>query len=457
MTQLATDTAHAVNQTALSRRERRRPLHARRWPMVAVLLVVGAVGAFIATRGSAHSYVVGSARRGTVSETVAVSGALQPTRSWNLYFSTSGTVATVFVSAGQHVNQGQVLATLNTDPLRAQVSSAQAAITASEAKLSADQAKLSAGQAKLDADQAKQDAHPANTPEQSAADSALITSDQNALTADQGALTADEDAHTAAEQQLATAQANLAAATLRAPAATTVAQVNVAAGQNIGGGGGGGGGGAAQAGSASASASNQASTSGSTTSATTGGSNAAIILENGSLQALGQVSDSQIAQVHRGQQALVTPAGQTTAINGRVEAITPLPTSSGGVITYPVEIGWGGHRKDVFDGMSAQISIVVAKTSGLTVPSSAVHTSGTQSWVTVVHGAGSGNGRARGGQATRQVIDVGPSGGGLTIVRSGLQAGDQVVLADNSAPLPSSSSSLQKGSGKGSQVRKLLG
>jgi hypothetical protein len=169
------------------------------------------------------------------------------------------------------------------------------------------------------------------------------------------------------------------------------------------------------------------------------------------------VPDSQIAEVRVGEPALVTPAGQTTAINGRVQAITPTPTSSGGVVTYPIQIGWSGHRNGVFDGMSAQISIVVAKASGVTVPSSAVHTSGTQSWVLLVHGARVRNGEARGGQTTTQTIDIGPSGGGLTIVRSGLHAGEQVVLADNSAPLPSRSTNTQKGSGKSSQARTLLG
>lgn len=434
---------------------RRSPLHrrrrdARRWPLVVILLIAVAVGVFLATRSKAHTYVLGDARRGTVRETVAVSGALQPTRSWNLYFSTSGAVATVEVSAGRHVDRGQVLARLKTAPLQAQVSSARAAATAAEAKQSADQAQLSAAEAKLDGDEAKQDARPARTSAQSTADSALITADQNGVTAGQTALIGDQAARTAAEQQLTAAQANLTAATLRAPAAATVAQVNVAAGQNIGGGGGG----STQAGSAGAGG---ASGAGSAVGATTNGSNAAITLEGGSLRAVGQVSDSQIAQVHVGQRALVTPAGQTSAISGRVESIAPTPTSTGGVTTYPVDIGWGGRRKRLFAGMSAQISILLAKTSGITVPSSAVHTSGTRTWVMVVRGARVRNGRARGGEVTRQPIDVGPSGGGLTIVRAGLRAGEPVILADNSAPLLSSSGGRQAGSGPRRQVRKLLG
>ena len=52
--------------------------------------------------------------------------------------------------------------------------------------------------------------------------------------------------------------------------------------------------------------------------------------------------------------------------------------------------------------MSAQISIVIAKMSGLTVPSSAVHTSAASNWVLVLHGATTPPRWAPGGQATRQ-------------------------------------------------------
>lgn len=414
-----------------------------------VVLVVLAVTVFIATRGRGPSYVLGSARDGTVSETVAVSGALAPKRSWNLYFRSSGTVASVLVSVGEHVRRGEVLARLDSAALQAQVSSAQAAVTSAEAKLSADRAKLSADQAKLDGDQAKQDTRTAKTSAQSTADTALITADQSAITADQSAMTADQGAQTAAARQLSTAKASLAAGTLRAPAGATVAQVSISAGQNIGGGGGGGG----QSGSGG---SNQTSPAAVSAGATTGGSNPVITLTGRSLQAIGQVPDSQITQVRVGQRALVTPAGQSGPVDGRVQALTPTPTSSGGVVTYAVEVGLGAHHTRVLDGMSAQISIIVAKASGVTVPSSAVHTSGTRSWVTVLRGARVRNGRAHGGHAMRQTIEVGASGGGLTIVRSGLRAGEQVVLADSNTPLPSSSSN-SKGAGKGSQVRKLLG
>ena len=388
--------------------------------MVIAGIVVLAGVAYAVTRGKAHSYVLGTARAGTVTQTVGVSGVLQPTRSWDLYFATAGTIAQLDVTAGQHVHAGQVLAVLDTRSLQAQVASAQAGVAAAQAKVDADQASPAA--------------------------------DYVAASAQ---LSADEDALTAADEQLTAERASLAAATLRAPAAATVAEVNVAVGENVGSSGGGG------SGAGAANAGGSAQTSGSASAAatsTSGASSAAITLENSrSFQAVVQVSDTQIAQVRLHQQALVTPVGQTGAIHGQVKAITPTANSSSGVITYPVEITWGRHPQGLFDGMSAQISIVTTKVSGITVPSTAVHTSAASNWVLVLHGATTRHGRARGGQATRQPIDVGPSGGGMTLVRSGLKAGEQIVLADNSTPLPSASSSSQGKAGKGSEVRKLFG
>jgi multidrug efflux pump subunit AcrA (membrane-fusion protein) len=397
---------------------RRRPRRAWRWLVVVVGIVVLAGVAYAVTRGKAQSYVLATARDGSVTQTIGVSGTLQPTRSWDLYFATAGAIAQLDVTSGQHVHAGRVLAVLDTRPLETQLASAQAGVAAAQAKLDADHA----------------------TPAKDYAAASAQTM-------------ADQDALTAAEDQLTTAQTNLAGATLRAPAAATVAQVNVATGQNIGGGGGG----ASGAGAANPGGSSQPSASASAAATSTAGaSGAAITLEDShSFEAVGQVSDTQIAQVHLHQQALVTAAGGTDAIHGSITAITPTPSSSGGVLTYPVEITWRGHPRGLYDGMSAQISIVVAKVSGLTVPSSAVHTDGVRSWVLVTQGASTRHGRAGGGQATQQPIEVGPSGGGLTQVRSGLRAGEQVVLADNSAPLPSPSSSSK--AGKGSTVRKLFG
>lgn len=102
--------------------------------------------------------------------------------------------------------------------------------------------------------------------------------------------------------------------------------------------------------------------------------------------------------------------------------------STGSVaVSYPVTIGLTNTDLPLFAGQSASVSIMLAHASDtLTVPSSAVHHGTSGSTVTVLH-----NGTAKNVDVTLGV--VGPI---RSQVLAGLNAGDQVVLADLSQPLP---------------------
>ena len=63
---------------------------------------------------------------GTIQQTVASSGTIEPASQANLNFAVSGTVTAVDVKAGQTVTAGQVLATVDTTALSEDVSAAQA-------------------------------------------------------------------------------------------------------------------------------------------------------------------------------------------------------------------------------------------------------------------------------------------------------------------------------------------
>jgi len=79
-------------------------------------------------------------------------------------------------------------------------------------------------------------------------------------------------------------------------------------------------------------------------------------------------------------------------------------------------------------GQSATVSISTAHvTDVVAVPSSAVHTNGAERTVTLLEGS-----------TTRVVpVQVGAVGPALTEIVSGVQPGDEVVLADLTQPLPS--------------------
>lgn len=113
----------------------------------AVVLIAGlATGLTLAFTGGspATGLVVTSetvkVTTGTIKQTVATSGTLEPATQADLNFGVSGTVTGVDVQAGQAVTAGQVLATVGTTALNSDVDAAQANLAAAEARLSADEA-----------------------------------------------------------------------------------------------------------------------------------------------------------------------------------------------------------------------------------------------------------------------------------------------------------------------------
>src|SRR5580692_3310008 len=102
-------------------------------------LSLGLTGGSTAT-GLVVTTEVVRATTGTIKQTVATSGTLQPASEANLDFGVSGVVTAVDVKAGQVVTAGQVLATVGTTALQAEVDSAQAQLQSAQARLSSDQA-----------------------------------------------------------------------------------------------------------------------------------------------------------------------------------------------------------------------------------------------------------------------------------------------------------------------------
>jgi RND family efflux transporter MFP subunit len=213
---------------------------------------------------------------------------------------------------------------------------------------------------------------------------------------------ADNAAIASAQASLANAQQALSEATIVAPVDGVVAQVNISAGKTT------------------------------TTSASTSGD---IVLESAnSFEVSGQVSDTQISEVKLNQQALVTPAGQTASLAGKVNQITPMATVTQGVATFPVNVLITQQSPDLYAGASATVQIIVKQaTNVLTVPTSSVHSAGSFSFVDVLQS----------GKSVRKLVTLGASSGIYTEVTSGLQPGDEVIVANRSAALPSASNNFR--------------
>jgi HlyD family secretion protein len=207
-------------------------------------------------------------------------------------------------------------------------------------------------------------------------------------------LAADQASIDSANAQVAVAQQNLAAATLVSPISGTVGQIGFTAGQ---------------------SASSQ---------------QHIVVFGPGADQVSTAVSDTQAGQIKPGQQVTVTPDGSGTPITGQVTSIGLLAsTTSSGSPSYPVTISLPSNGQQLFPGATASVSIITSTANAaVTVPTSAVHMLAGTAFVTTLS-----NGKTETRRVTLGV--VGPS---LTEVRSGLNSGEQVVLADLSQPLPTS-------------------
>ncbi len=131
------------------------------------------------------------------------------------------------------------------------------------------------------------------------------------------------------------------------------------------------------------------------------------------------VDDTEIGLVARNDQAEITTAGVTGTIFGTVSSVSVLSSTSSGAASYPVTIAVTGSPSGLHDGASATVSIVYKQaTNVLTVPTGAIHVSGTRRYVEL----------DRNGSKVQQTVTTGLASGGTTQITSGLTSGQQVYV-----------------------------
>ncbi len=212
-------------------------------------------------------------------------------------------------------------------------------------------------------------------------------------------LAVDQASIDAAQVNLSNAEQALGDATLVSPITGTVASVTIAPGSSV------------AAGSATSTP-------------------ALVVVGSGtSFETVVNVPVTHIGQVAVGQRARVTPDVTGSVLAGTVTSIGALGTTgTTGTTTYPVTVSLAADGLGQYSGADAQVSIVTGSAVDvLTVPSSAIRTVGATHLVSVLSG----------GTVKRTRVTVGTVGDLLTQVDSGLARGDEVVLADLSQPLPS--------------------
>jgi multidrug efflux pump subunit AcrA (membrane-fusion protein) len=151
---------------------------------------------------------------------------------------------------------------------------------------------------------------------------------------------------------------------------------------------------------------------------------------------------TKLTSIRVGQPATVTPPG-LGPLKGSVSQISMLPTSSastgssGSTVTYDVVVTLPSTPQTLATGTYATTTVTTATAADvLTVPVSAVP--GVTAGATRV-------GVLSNGAVADKTVTVGAVGGGLAEIRSGLGEGDQVVIADVQAALPTNNSQNVRG------------
>jgi multidrug efflux pump subunit AcrA (membrane-fusion protein) len=157
-------------------------------------------------------------------------------------------------------------------------------------------------------------------------------------------------------------------------------------------------------------------------------SSSILILGHGSATVTVTLTENDVRRVKVGQSVKVRPDGATEDLQGQVVSIGLLPSSSTGTASYPVVIGIDKASSAVISGAQASVSIKLGEVpDALTLPSSAVSKTTTTATVN----------RLVNGKVEVTQVKLGTVGTELTQITEGLKAGDQVVLADLTAAVPS--------------------
>ena len=161
-----------------------------------------------------------------------------------------------------------------------------------------------------------------------------------------------------------------------------------------------------------------------------------VVVGPGGYEVTTTIGVDELPDIDLGQRATVQPDGSDRTLAGEVVAIGLAATSSdSGATTYPVTIALDDDE-GLRNGMVASVSIVTDASEGaLVVPTSAVRPTGGSYVVMVLED----------GAPTATDVEVGAVGATWTEVTSGLEEGDEVVLADIDEPLPSSATASSDG------------
>jgi|GEM_PF-5289219 len=358
MSSIDNDISNLAENKALRKRKK---LSKRARTILIILILLAAIAAayffIFAKKPVAPQYFAAPATQGTLTQSLKASGKVAASNVFNSGFGSPGQIKEINVTVGQTIEAGAVLAKLDTKTLQYTVDQSNASLRKAKDALTDLYAR--GGYTTRDVNQLKDSINLATT---------KLDLDKEAL--DKAALKSD--------------------------IAGTVVAINNKIGDSV------------LAGGSNSSATSEAIA-----------KSVITVIDSSQMEIGLQLAETEVTEVSLNQQANITVEALTgKAFTGKVTFISEVATETSGVNSYAVTVKFDKPDTAIKPGMSADVTIIQeSKENVLYVPSSAVKTSGTESYVEVLVNAA----------AQRKVVKTGITNDTSTEITEGLTTSDQVI------------------------------
>jgi HlyD family secretion protein len=344
--------------------------------LLAIALAAGAVWTYRTHAARpAPRFITATVTRGDVGEAIETTGTIQPVLQVQVSSQVSGRIARVLVDFNSVVHRGDLLAELDTTPIRAQLEQARGSLLAAQGNLTRAQSDFATNS------QAYERAVALRQRNLNAV--VDVETARGARDSARGAIAASQGAVAQARAQLAAAQANLEYAQIRSPIDGVVISRSVDPGQTV-------------------AASLQAPV--------------LFLIANdmSQMRVLADVQESFIGQLHAGSEAEIrVDAFRGEVFRGRVREVRYNATTTSGVVTYPAVIDVDNPEGKLRPGMTATVHIATAQHDNvLRVPNAALRFRPST-------GASQGGRGGAGGGGARQARNADPNAGRVFVLRNG--------------------------------------
>jgi multidrug efflux pump subunit AcrA (membrane-fusion protein) len=387
----------------------------RRILLVLVLIGAAAAVAYVAlTRpdaGPAAPQNTATVTRGTLEETVEITGSVASSSVHDLTFATAGTVEVVDVAVGDRVRRNQLIAKLDTDALEDQLAAARTSLTAAQTSLTAAEASLTAAESNLASARSQREAldeeQPTAPPGQigplpttevqhdaaiDAADAAIASAEaavENARAAIDNARAAIDNT----QATITTTQTALDGAEIRSPVAGRVTRLLLELGDRV------------------------------TPGVLSPAGFPVQVMDLGDLRIDAQASETDVVHLAVDQDATITfDALDDITLDGHICEIESVGVLVQGVPSYPVKVCLDTTDERVRVGLTATVDVASGRIENvLLLPSRAITLINDKHTVTLL---------LADNRPVETQVEIGAAADGMTEILNGLTEGQRVLLPE---------------------------